>query len=84
VDRQGPADASRAFARILGAVCDHGEELVARAIEKAIEAGRTDLIPLPGAVCTTVEVPESLRGYAVEQTSVRAYDGLLAEGNSHV
>jgi transposase len=84
VDRQGSADASRAFARILGAVCDHGEELVARAIEKAIEAGRTDLIPLPGAVCTTVEVPESLRGYAVEQSSARAYDGLLTEGNSHV
>jgi len=44
VDRHGPADASRAFARILGAVCDHGEDLVARALAKAIEAGRTDLI----------------------------------------
>jgi transposase len=83
VDRHGPADASRAFARILGAVCDHGEDRVARAIEKAIAAGRTDLIALPDQARPSIEVPESLRGYAVEQVSASQYDRLMPEGESN-
>lgn len=84
VDRHGPADASRSFARILGAVCEHGEDLVARAIEKAIEAGRTELITFPARARASIEVPESLRDYAVEQASAAHYDGLMREGLSHV
>jgi len=84
VDRHGPADASRSFARILGAVCDHGEDLVARAIAKAIEAGRTDLIQLPEIPRNVNEVPASLRQYEVEQASAQDYDHLMTGGETHV
>ncbi len=84
VDRHGPADASRAFARILGAVCDHGEDLVARAIAKAIEAGRTELIQLPKPRRNFNEVPASLRQYEVEQASADDYDCLMTGGETHV
>jgi transposase len=84
VDRHGPADASRAFARILGAICDHGEDLVARAIAKAIEAGRTDLIQLPEPPRQGNEVPAALRQYEVEQASAEDYDRLMTGGGTHV
>jgi transposase len=84
VDRHGPADASRAFARILGAVCDHGEGIVARAIAKAIEVGRTDLIQLPDTQRNFNEVPVSLRQYEVEQASADDYDRLMTGGEPHV
>ncbi len=83
VDRQGPGDASRAFARILGAVCDHGEDVVGRAIAKAIEAGRTELIQLPEPKQNINEVPPALRGYEVEQASAVDYDGLMSGGERH-
>jgi transposase len=84
VDRHGPSDASRAFARILGAVCDHGEDGVARAIAKAIEAGRTDLIQLPDPPRNLNEVPASLRQYEVEQGSADDYDHLMTGGTIDV
>ena len=84
VDRHGPSDASRSFARILGAVCDHGEDLVARAIAKAIEAGRTDLIQLPEIPRNVNEVPTALRQYEVEQASAQDYDHLMTGGATHV
>ncbi len=84
VDRHGPADAARAFARILGAVCDHGEDPVARAIAKAIEAGRTDLIVLPDTPRNSNEVPESLLQFPVEQASAVDYDRLMSGGEVHV
>jgi hypothetical protein len=84
VDRSGPADASRSFARILGAVCDHGEGVVARAIAKAIEAGRTDLIQLPEIPRHVNEVPPALRQYDVEQGSAEDYDRLMTGGDPHV
>lgn len=84
VDRHGPADASRAFARILGAVRDHGEAPVAEAIDRAIEAGRTELIALPASARPSIGVPESLRDYAVEQASATRYDDLMREDPSHV
>ena len=84
VDRHGPAEASRPFARILGAVCDHGEDLVARAIAKAIEAGRTDLIQLPDTPRSFNEVPPALRQYEVDQGSAEDYDHLMTGGETHV
>lgn len=83
VDRHGPADAARAFARVLGAVCDHDEDVVAHAIAKAIDAGRTELIRLPESKRNVNAVPPSLRGYEVEQTSARDYDRLMAGGERH-
>jgi hypothetical protein len=77
VDRYGPADAARSFARILGAVCEHGEERVGEAISQAIEAGRTELIPLPKTERASVEVPSPLLGYEVEQASAVDYDRLM-------
>jgi transposase len=83
VDRHGPADASRAFARILGAVGDHDEEVVAHAIAKAIDAGRTELIQLPESKRNVNAVPPSLRGYEVEQASALDYDRLMTGGERH-
>jgi transposase len=77
VDRHGPADAARSFARILGAVCEHGEEQVGQAISQAIEAGRTEWIPLPKTARASVEVPSPLLGYEVEQASAVDYDRLM-------
>ena len=84
VDRYGPADAARSFARILGAVCEHGEDQVGLGISMAIEAGRTELIPLPKRKSASIEVPSPLRGYEVEHTCASDYDRLLTSEVPHV
>ena len=84
VDRHGPADAARSFARILGAVSLHGEELVGEAISRAIDAGRTELIPLPSPQPTSIDVPERLRSYRVEQASAGQFDLLMTQEAPHV
>jgi hypothetical protein len=43
-ERYGAKEASRVLARILGAVADHGEELVAEALEAALCRVRCDLL----------------------------------------
>jgi len=87
VDTHGPREAARVFARVLGAVIEHGEERVAAAIRTALSADRTDLLalaevlrrPLP----QRIEVPASLSGYEVEMTPAHVYDALLVPEDSH-
>ena len=67
----------------MGAVCDHDEDLVAHAIAKAIDAGRTELIQLPEPKRNFNEVPPSLREYEVEQASAVDYDWLMTGGERH-
>ena len=76
----GEADAARTLARILAAVCEHGEEAVGVALKASLAAGRTDLLAL--ATLMTPQpaqnaVPAALVGYSIEAAAVADYDRLL-------
>ena len=69
VDRHGPADAARVFARILEAIGAHGETAVAQAVATSLEAGTLRTLPLAAgsAPDPCVEVPAPSR--AIDQGS---------------
>ena len=81
VDIHGPADASRVFARVLGAVSEHGEPAVRTSITTALDQDRMDLLlllPRPDALrASPVAVPAALADYEIEQPSASQYDVLL-------
>lgn len=82
VDTHGPREAGRVFARVIGAVVEHGEEVVAKAIGTALASNRSDLLTLARLLTTaptakTTPVPASLREYRVENASAARYDDLL-------
>jgi transposase len=81
VDRHGPADAARVFARILEAIGAHGEAAVAQAVATSLAAGTLHTLPIASesAPAASVEVPVPLRGIVVETTPATAFDALLAE-----
>ncbi len=82
-ERYGEKEASRVLCRILGAAVDHGEELVAEALEAALSRGRFDLLALAEHLedrrgrSRSVAVPEALSGYRVESANASDYDRLL-------
>lgn len=83
VDKYGPLDAARVFARVIGAVTDFGEESVREALEAAFFANRTDLLGLRiagPAVPKNVVIPEALAGYEIEAARASDYDRLLVGG----
>ena len=83
VGRYGSREAGRVLSRVLGAVVDHGSEIVAEALEVALEAGRCDLLAMAGRLqqaSTVVEVPAALRSYEIEAGSPADYDVLLRGG----
>lgn len=77
----GGREAGRVFAKVLGAVVEHGEAAVGAAVRKVIDGGRGNLLelgtlvrqPLPEAI----EVPEPLRHYVVEAARAADFDWLL-------
>jgi hypothetical protein len=79
VPRYGELGAARVLSRLLGAVVDHGQAAVARALEAALELGDVESLgetlkpSLPPA-----SVPEALAGYQVESACAADYAGLLA------
>lgn len=80
VDKYGPLDAARVFARVIGAVTDFGEESVREALEAAFFANRTDLLGLriaAPAVPKNVVIPEALAGYEIEAARAADFDRLL-------
>lgn len=80
VDLQGPADASRVFARVLGAVHEHGEAVVRSSVSAALAQQRLDLLmllPRPQSTSPPVAVPAGLAHHEVEQPSASQYDVLL-------
>lgn len=81
VDQHGPRDGARVFARVIEAICDHGEEKVGSAVRRLLEAGSTGVLPLPQAEASQLrtEVPQRLRSYEVESASAASYDMLLVE-----
>lgn len=80
VDAHGPREAARVFARVLGAVCDHGEAAVAEAIGTALAANRHDLLALAEALRTrslSNPVPSTLAEHHIESACAADYDRLL-------
>jgi transposase len=83
VGRYGAREAARVLSRVLGAVVDHGTQMVAEALESALEAGRCDLLAMAGRIRqaeTVVEVPAALQSYQIEAGSPSDYDVLLRGG----
>jgi hypothetical protein len=83
VGHYGSREAGRVLSRVLGAVVDHGSEIVAEALESALDAGRCDLLAMAGRLRqaeTVVEVPAALRSYEIEAGSPADYDVLLQGG----
>lgn len=81
--RYGGHEAARVLSRVLGAVVDHGLQVVGEALEDALRADRCDLLALSSRLQqarVTVEVPPTLQGYQIEAGSPAEYDVLLAGG----
>ena len=82
-ERYGEKVASRVLSRILGAAVDHGEDLVAGALQAALSRGRFDLLALAEHLddrreqSRSVAVPEALSGSHVESANATHYDWLL-------
>lgn len=81
VDAHGPREAARVFARVLGAVVEHGEQRVGDAIAAALSAKRHDLLALAEVLRAPypqrVAVPQSLAGHTIESACAADYDALL-------
>jgi hypothetical protein len=76
----GELEAARVVARLLGAVCEHGEERVRRALETAVSQRRIELLDLTSsqpAPVNKIAVPEALAAYVVEARCAADYDHLL-------
>jgi len=79
----GGRQAGRIFAKVLGAIVEHGERAVSEALRKALDSGQGHLLelgalvrqPLPPAI----EVPEPLREYIIEAARAADFDWLLAQ-----
>jgi transposase len=80
VDLHGPADAARVFARVLGAVHEHGEPAVRDSVTTALAQDRLDLVlllPRRDQRAPPVPVPAALAHHHIEQPSACQYDALL-------
>jgi len=82
----GELEAARVVSRLLGAVCEHGEDRMRLALEAAINQHRIDVLdlPVPGPKLENVAVPDALASYVVEAGRASDYDHLLlADGAVH-
>lgn len=82
VETHGEREGARVLAKVLGALCRHGEEPVRRALEQALAGERLDLLALSRVTdrprLPDAAVPVSLAGHVVESARVADYDQLLA------
>ncbi len=82
----GELEAARVVARLLGVVCEQGEDRVRLALEAAINQHRIGVLdlPAPGPKIDNVAVPDALAAYVVEAGRASDYDHLLlADGSVH-
>jgi hypothetical protein len=82
-EAHGALGAARVLAKILGAICEHGEEEVTEALAAALELDRVDLMGLGGKVHRDSRpranpVPADLKGIEVEAARAADYDWMLA------
>jgi Mu transposase-like protein len=75
----GELEAARVVARLLGAVCEHGEQRVRLALEAAINQQRIEALelPAPRPKIENIAVPDALASYVVEAGRASDYDHLL-------
>jgi len=80
----GELEAARVVARLLGAVCEHGEERVRLALEAAIDQHRSEAAEVATAEprIDNVAVPDALAAYVVEAGRASDYDHLLLGGGA--
>ena len=74
--RYGELEAARVVAKLVGAIVEHGEQLIAETLSEALAA----VPPAPRGPSTpppTVPVPAALQRYQVESTPAAAYNVLL-------
>lgn len=81
----GPQKAARVLAGVLGAIHDHGEDVVTCALSTALSEGRIDLLAIrqhlpPQPAVWEGLVPTKLRQIQVEAGSASDYDHLLFGG----
>lgn len=77
----GEREGARTLARVLGAICERGEDPVRDALRVALAVDRVDLLALTAEAGTREQrnpVPESLSAFEVEMARASAYDSLLA------
>jgi hypothetical protein len=81
-EAHGEKEGARVLAKVLGALCRHGEEPVRRALEQALAGERLDLLALARFVerprVPAVAVPPALAVHEVETSRIADYDRLLA------
>ena len=74
--RYSELDAARVMAKLLGAIVEHGEQVIAEALSEVLAA--SPQAPRgPTMLPATVPVPAALQHYRVESTSASSYDALL-------
>ena len=74
--RYGELDAARVMAKLLGAIVEHGEQVIAEALSEVLAA--SPQAPRgPSMPPATVPVPAALQHYRVESTPASSYDALL-------
>jgi hypothetical protein len=81
--RYGPRETARLLARILGAMVDHGEAVVAAALEAVMRTAGPDpttSTPPMYQLPQEVSVPQALQGYLVEAARAADYDAMLLGG----
>ena len=84
-ETHGARQGARVLAGVLGAMEDHGEEAVTKALLEAMAEGRTDLLCLSRQMPARQElppelVPPALRRVEIARANVGDYDLLLAGG----
>lgn len=84
-ETHGARQGARVLAGVLGAIEDHGEEAVTKALLEAMAEGRTDLLGLSRQMPARQElppelVPPTLRRVEIARANVGDYDLLLAGG----
>lgn len=81
----GAKKGARILAGVLGAIDDHGEDVVTAVLERMLRQGRCDLlmlrqqIPAPPVLLQSL-IPAPLRGFEVEAGRAADYDALLLAG----
>ncbi len=78
--RYGELEAARVVAKLVGAIVEHGEQLVAETLSAALTTPPA-APSAPRQPPATVPVPAALQRYRVEATPAAAYDALLAGGD---
>lgn len=82
----GELEAARVLARLLGAVCEHGEERVRLALEAALAQRQVDTPDRSASqpARENIAVPDALAAYVVEAARASDYDHLLlGDGGTH-